>query len=131
LNTIKLFSGNFSNYLFIQIGAIDAGNFKGVDEMANLNDYVKNETGRYVNFMTQNGYHSEAFTSIGTDIAEEVDKILPVVLNKYPNTVFFGGQIVFPKETFATRWLHNYIVFTLQKKFYRMGIPFVILPIRL
>jgi K+ transporter len=131
LSTIKLFSGNFNNYIFIQIGAIDAGNFKGIDEVTNLDVFVKKETARYVNFMRKNGYNSEAFTSIGTDITEEIDKILPEILNKYPNTVFFGGQIVFPKETFATRWLHNYIVFTLQKKFYRIGIPFVILPIRL
>ncbi len=131
LNTIKLFSGNFSNYIFIQIGAIDAGNFKGIDEMENLNVYVKKEADRYVSFMQNNGYNSEAFTSIGIDVAEEVDKVLPGILEKYPNTVFFGGQIVFPKETFVTRWLHNYIVFTLQKKFYRIGIPFVILPIRL
>jgi amino acid transporter len=131
LSTIKLFSGNFKNYIFIQVGAIDAGNFKGIDEIDNLNEYVKKEADRYVEFMHKNGYHSEAFTSIGIDIAEEIEKILPKILNKYSNTVFFGGQIVFPKETFATRWLHNYIVFTLQKKFYREGLPFVILPIRL
>ncbi len=131
LSTIKLFSGNFRNYIFIQVGAIDAGNFKGIDEIENLNNYVKKEAEQYVNFMHKNGYNSEAFTTIGIDIAEEVEKILPKILDKYSNVVFFGGQIVFPKETFATRWLHNYIVFTLQKKFYRIGIPFVILPIRL
>ena len=131
LSTIRLFSGNFKNYIFIQVGAVDAGNFKGIDEIANLRNYVKKEAGRYVEFMCKNGYHSEAFTSIGIDVAEEIEKILPDILDKYSNVVFFGGQVVFPRETFATRWLHNYIVFTLQKKFYRTGIPFVILPIRL
>jgi hypothetical protein len=44
--------------------------------------------------------------------------------------VFFGGQLVFPQDSFITRWLHNYAVFALQRKFYQQGFPFLILPIR-
>jgi hypothetical protein len=44
--------------------------------------------------------------------------------------MFFGGQIVFPEETFFTRLLHNYIVFAIQRRLYTRGVPFMILPIR-
>jgi len=44
--------------------------------------------------------------------------------------MFFGGQLVFPEESFISRWLHNYTVFVMQKMFYSKGIPFVLLPIR-
>ena len=47
-----------------------------------------------------------------------------------PDVVFFGGQLVFPKDTLLTRFLHNYTVFAIQQRFYHKGIPFVILPIR-
>jgi hypothetical protein len=43
---------------------------------------------------------------------------------------FFGGQLVFRKETFFTRFLHNYAVFSLQRRFYQQGLPLLILPIR-
>ena len=49
---------------------------------------------------------------------------------KYPNCVFFGGQLVFPHETFMTRLLHNHTVFTIQKRLYHQGIPFMVLPVR-
>jgi hypothetical protein len=44
--------------------------------------------------------------------------------------VFFGGQVVFPRETFFTRLLHNALVFSAQQRFYRLGYLFLILPIR-
>jgi hypothetical protein len=80
--------------------------------------------------MDEHGYYAEAFTSVGTDVVEQINSLVPSINSKYSNVVFFGGQIVFPEESFMTRWLHNYIVFSVQKKFYRQGIPFVILPIR-
>jgi hypothetical protein len=63
-------------------------------------------------------------------VVHEASKLAPQITGRYPQAVFFGGQIVFPKETFLTRLLHNYTVFSMQRKFYHEGIPVVILPIR-
>ncbi len=131
LSTIRLFKGSFKNYIFVQIGAIDAGNFKGSVEIENLETHIKAETNKYVSFMKNNGYYSEAVWRVGIDVVEEIDNIVPEITSRFSNVVFFGGQIVFPEDTFITRWLHNYIVFAVQRKFYRQGIPFVILPIRI
>jgi len=84
-----------------------------------------------VSFMRRHGYHAEGRWSIGTDIVEEVAKTAPNLLEKYPGAVFFGGQLVFPEDSFMTRLLHNYVVFSVQRQLYRLGIPFVILPVRL
>ena len=35
-NVIRFFGSEFKNFVFIEIGIIDAGNFKGSDEMENL-----------------------------------------------------------------------------------------------
>jgi hypothetical protein len=51
-------------------------------------------------------------------------------MQRFPGVVFFGGQIVFEKETFLTRWLHNYTVFSLQRRLYNYGIPFMVMPVR-
>ncbi len=131
LNIIRLFSGIFKNFVFVEIGIIDAGNFKGVLEISNLEKKISKDTNHYVKFIRQNGYHSEAFTSAGIDIVEEIEKITQNVRTKYPNSIFFGGQIVFNKETFASRLLHNQVVFTVQKKLYQLGIPFLVMPIKL
>jgi amino acid transporter len=128
---IKLFGSSFKNYVFIQIGAIDAGNFKGVAELTKLESKIRKDSNHYVRFMTENGYHTEAYTAVGNDIVSEIENLTEVVKAKYTNSVFFGGQIVFKKETFTSRLLHNQIVFTVQRKLYQMGIPFLVLPIRL
>ncbi len=126
----KLFHRNFKNYVFIQIGMVDAGNFKGVEELAKLHDHVRSESDRYVEFARRHGYHADGFTAVGNDVVKEVLELAPRIARQYPNCIFFGGQLVFPEETFVTRWLHNYITFALQRGFYQQGIPFVIVPIR-
>ncbi len=80
--------------------------------------------------MKRHGYYAEGFYSIGIDVADEITTIAPKILERFPQAVFFGGQLVFQEETFLSRLLHNYIVFAVQRRFYHQGIPFVILPIR-
>jgi len=127
---LRVFGGVFKNFVFVQVGIIDAGNFKGADEIDRLRAHVLDEVDHYVDYMREHGYYAEGFYSLGTDVVEELARIAPKIVAKYPNSVFFGGQLVFPKDTVASRWLHNYTVFAVQKRFYRAGFPFVLLPIR-
>ena len=129
-SVIRLFGGMFKNFVFVSVGAIDAGVFKGADEIGALRTKVADDVQRYVKFMNQNGYHAEAISAIGVDIVDEATKLAPGIIDRYPQSVFFGGQLVFPVDSLIVRWLHNYTVFALQRKFYHRGIPFVILPIR-
>jgi len=127
---IRLFGGVFKNFVFVQIGIVDAGNFKGRDEVGRVESEVKTDITRYVKFMNKQGFYAEGIFEVGTDVVEEVSNIAPRILKRFPNSVFFGGQLIFPQDSFAIRFLHNYTVFAMQKKLYREGIPFVILPIR-
>lgn len=126
----KLFGGIYKNFVFVQIGVIDVGVFKGIEEIEALQKHVKDDVNRYVGFIKEYGYHGEFYTSIGTDIVEEVEKLSPQILQKFPNAVFFGGQIVFPHSYILAKWLHNFTVFSSQEKLYTKGIPFIILPVR-
>ncbi|MDO8662140.1 MAG: APC family permease [Candidatus Omnitrophota bacterium] len=127
---IRLFGGVFKNFIFVQVGVVDAGNFKGRDEIGRIESEVKNDLARYIRFMNKQGFYAEGVFEVGTDVVEEVGNIAPKILARFPYAVFFGGQLIFPKDSFAVRFLHNYTVFAMQKKLYREGIPFVILPIR-
>ena len=129
-SVFRLFGSTYKNYVFVEIGSIDAGNFKGADEIDNLGSFVRNETSKYVDYMNDHGYYSEAYFSLGTDVVDEVNKLVPAIREKFPDIVFFGGQLVFTKESMMDRWLHNYTVFAIQQNLYVHGIPFVILPIK-
>ena len=127
---MRLFGEIYKNFVFVQIGVVDTGNFKGAMEIEHLQVEVKKEVDRYVDYMKRHGYYAEGFSSIGNDVIEEVTKIAPEILERFSQSVFFGGQLVFPQDSFLSRFLHNYIVFAIQRKFYHEGIPFVILPIK-
>jgi amino acid transporter len=129
-NVMRLFGGVFKNFIFVQVGVIDVGNFKGAQEVGHLETQSKVEVSRYVNLMKRNGFYAEGISEIGVDIIDEVIKITPKITERFPSAMFFGGQLVFEKDSFVHRLLHNHIVFALQRKLYHMGIPFVILPIR-
>ncbi len=124
----------FKNYVFVQIGIVDAANFKGVEEMDQLKKNLHKSTSIYEYLMRKYGYYTETFTAIGTDVVNEMLVLIPEISNKFPNAVYFGGQLVFPKQgffkKFMTNLLHNNIVFTIQEELYYKGIPFVLLPIR-
>jgi amino acid transporter len=126
----RLFGGLYKNFVFVEIGAIDAGSFKGADEIGHLGEHIMSESGKYVSYMKDHGYYAEAFTSLGTDIVDEINKLVPSITEKFPDIVFFGGQLVFSNESMLDRILHNYTVFAVQQNLYLKGIPFIILPIR-
>jgi hypothetical protein len=109
---------------------IDAGNFKGADEIQHLRHYVQAQLDRYVNFMRRRGYYAEGRYELGIDALEEIDKMAPDVIRKFPKSVFFGGQLAFGDDTLYSRWLHNYLVMAAQTRLHNRGIPFIILPIR-
>ena len=130
LGVIRLFGDAFKNFVFMQIGVIDAGNFKGAKEVDRLKQEVDTNVNKYVDFMKKHGYYSEGVASIGVNVVDEGTDLAPKILERFPNAVFFGGQLIFEKDSIVAKLFHNYTVFTMQKRLYREGIPFVILPIR-
>ena len=126
----RLFGKLYQNFVFVQIGIVDAGNFKGYEEIEGLEKHIKDELAKYVEFVTKQGYYAESVSSMGTDVADQITQVATGVCKRFPQAVFFAGQLVFPRETFFTRRLHNYIAFSVQRRLYQEGVPFVILPIR-
>lgn len=130
-SVFKQFGGNFNNFVFLQVGLIDAAAFKGHAELEDVQNKVKEQLNCYVELLKQHGYNAEGIYRFGTDTVEEIDKAASDILKKYPNATFFGGQIIFPKSSFMSRLLHNYTVFSAQQRLYKKGIPLFVLPIEL
>jgi len=128
IHTITLFDGTFDKYVFVEIGILNVRTFKGLEELQALEKSVSDDLDKYVALAKRHGFKSESIKLLGTNVVEETIKEAFKIQKKYPNCVFFGGQLVFPRETFRTRYLHNHAAFALQKRFYQEGIPFVILP---
>jgi hypothetical protein len=130
LTVVRMFPKVYQNFVFVQVGVLDAGNFKGADEVDHLSQHARQEVDRFVAYMSQRGFYAEGHYALGTDIVDEAAKLCDVIAGKFPQAQFFAGQLVFKDENLATRWLHNHTVFELQRRLYHHGRVMLILPIQ-
>ena len=130
LAVVRMFPKVYTNFVFVQVGVLDAGNFKGAAEVENLREHSRVEVDRYIAYMGKRGFYTEGHIALGTDIVEEAAKLCDVIAEKFPQAQFFAGQLVFKDESMVTRWLHNHTVFELQRRLYQHGRAMLILPIQ-
>ncbi len=130
LNQFRIFPNQFKQIVFVSVGAIDSGRFKGADEIEALRKSTEGELQKYVEFARKLGIPAEYRYSIGTDIVDELESLCLQASKDYPRSVTFGGQLVFQKEGAIVRWLHNQTCPALQRRLAFHGLPMVILPVR-
>jgi hypothetical protein len=126
----RLFPNHFKNLVFVSIGVIDSGRFKGLSEIENLRRMKEDDLKSFVDFANCLGWYAEYRYSLGIDLMEELEKLCKSVAKEFPRSVFFAGKLVFQEENFLTRMLHNHTPFTLEQRLQFEGLEMMILPVR-
>lgn len=127
----KLFKHQeFKNLVFIHVGRIDSAKFKGVEEIENLRESVESDLKRYVDLAARMGYASEFRYSLGTDVPTEISKICERLADDYVEPVFFSAKLIFARENWINRFLHNQTSLELQRRLLFQGQNMIVLPIR-
>ena len=127
----RVFPGHFKNFVFLSVGLIDSGRFKGRAEIDELMKNVDQNLDKYVALANRMGFYAEARSTVGTDIVKELLFLCHKVAPDWRKRVYFMGQLAFEGETTWTRLLHNQTSFELQRKLLFHGFEAVILPIRM
>lgn len=127
---VRLFGGVYKNFVFVEVALIDAGAYKGADEVENLDAHVRSGLEKYAGLMRRHGYHAETATIMSHDVVDGCVRLAPDILARFPHAMFFMGQLVFPEESWISKLFHNNAVFAVQRKLCGLGVPFLILPIR-
>jgi amino acid transporter len=130
LNSIHFAPGYFGNFVFISVGVVDSGNFKGSGAVGALRQYTEETLAKYVTLARSLGMPATSYAAIGTDIVDELEKVCLDVSHDFPKARFFAGQLVFHKETWVDRLLYNQTATSLQRRLQWAGLPMVILPCR-
>jgi amino acid transporter len=130
LNIQRLFPNHFRNVVFVSVGVVDTGQFKGHAEIQNLRIKKEEDLKSFVDFATCLGWYAEYRCDFGVDLIEELEQLCDSVVKEFPRCVFFSGKLVFEEENLLTRWLHNHTPYTLQQKLQFRGRDMMILPIR-
>jgi amino acid transporter len=131
LTLLRMFPEHFASVVFVSIAVVDSDNFKGVDELAQLEARTQQHLSRYRGFAAALGLPSGSRYAVGTEVAVEAEKIGKELLARYPKALVVAGQIIFEQDTAWNRLLHNETAFTIQRRLQHVGVPMVVLPVQL
>src|SRR5579885_1295770 len=126
----RLFGHQFRNVVFVSVGEVDSGLFKSHEELQALEQSLVDDLEEYSKFAANLGFHSEVRLGLGTDVVLELKRLCTQVAHEFPNCVFFAGKLVFERETFFNRFLHNQTALEIQNWLQFQGLSMVILPVR-
>ncbi len=130
LSIFRFFPGYFRNVVFVSIGVIDSGNFKGASQLEALEEATEAMLARYVELARKLGVSATSEWHLGTDVVSEAERACESVGRRYPRHMFFGGKLVFERERWYERFLHNETAFTIQRRLAWNGHPMTVLPVR-
>ena len=130
LTVQRMFPRHFKNMVFVSVGLVDSGQFKGTESVQELEQKVQGDLERYVELAQKMGYYAEYRYTLGTDLIEELEQICHDLQKEFRRSIVFAGQLVFQRETVFTRTLHHETAFSIQRRLQFAGIQVIILPIR-
>jgi amino acid transporter len=130
LNVFRAFPGHFKNLVFLSVGVVDSGEFKGEHAVENLRQRTEEMLTNYVGLATGLGMPATARMAIGTEAVAEAEKLCLEVAREFPHIVFFAGKMIFQRETWYHRLLHNETALAIEKRLRWVGKCMVTMPIR-
>jgi amino acid transporter len=130
LSIPRLFPNHFKNVVFISVGVIDSSTFKGAEELENLKQATEENLKSFVEYANCLGWPAEYRCSVGVSLLDEIEKVCKAVAREYPRVMFFAGKLVFEREHFVSRVLHNHTPYALERRLQFEGMHLIILPVR-
>lgn len=131
LRILENFKGVYQNFIFIRIGVLNSKIYRGSEELSQFKNQVKEDGRKYVNIANKFGLYAKSIWTIGTDPVNEVYRIVKRIRPLLTGTTFFGGQLIFSRTFYLSKILHNHTIFSIQKRFFKFGIPILIFPIKI
>lgn len=130
LTIIRLFPNHYKNFVFISVDVVDAGLLKGMDDLKASIVHTEEDLKKYVTFANAHGFSADYRLSAGTDALEEITKLARDVAAAYPRSIFFSGKLIFEREKWYQRILHNETAFEIQRRLQFAGMNAMVLPVR-
>jgi Amino acid permease len=130
MTLLRMFPGHFRGVVFVTIGVVDSGVFKGADELNALEGRARAVLARYERFGRSLGLATASRYAIGTEVTLEAERIARELFQEYPQALVVAGQLIFREDSLWNRILHNETAFLVQRRLQRLGIPMIVLPIR-
>ncbi len=130
LHVHRSFPNQFKNFLFAAVGVIDSGAFKGQKEIEALTSSTEEGLRRYVELVQGLGFAGGYRFAIDIEVVDAAEMLCRQISKEFPRSIFFAGQLIFQRETWYQRLLHNQTAFAIQRRLQWHDLTMVILPVR-
>jgi len=131
LNVFRAFPGFYKGLVFVSVGVVDSGEFKGEGAIEELQARTREMLDRYLEMARGLGVAATARMAVGTDTVDTAERLCLDVAKEFPKSTFFSGRMIFQKERWYHALLHNNTASALQKRLQWAGKTMVTLPARL
>ncbi|MFL5400034.1 MAG: amino acid transporter, partial [Myxococcales bacterium] len=130
LTIIKLFPRYFHNVVFMSVAVVDSATFQGVEEVDRVREETELALQKYVDLARRMGIPADFKSSIGTEAVAECERLATEVAREYERSIFFSGKLIFERERWWDRLLHNETAYSIQRRLQFAGLAMVVLPVR-
>lgn len=130
-SVMRMFPHHFKNYVFLSVGIVDMGSFKGQAALTKMRRAVNNVLDYFVQYCQQHDMAAESYADYGTDTIEKLIHLSEQISDKYPKCIFFSSKLIFEHDNWLTRMLHNETPMSLQRQLHLRGKELVILPMKI
>jgi hypothetical protein len=130
LNVFRSFPGHFKGLVFVTVGVVDSGEFKGEHAVEDLTRRTQEVLAQYIALAAHLGVPATSRMAVGTEAVAEAEQLCLQVAREFPKAVFFAGKMIFQRERWYHRLLHNETALAVEKRLRWVGKTMVTLPIR-
>jgi len=126
----RLFPAYFKNFVFVSVGVIDSASFVNVEAVDEVRDRTAGDLRRYVELATGLGLAADSRMAVGTEAVATAAELCGRIATEFPRSIFFAGKLIFERERWYQRLLHNETAYQLQRRLQFAGLNAMVLPVR-
>ncbi len=131
LTLLRMFPGHFQGIVFVSIAVVDSESFKGAEQVGLLEKRTREGLLWYEQYARSLDLRAASAFAVGTEVPMEAEKIAAALVRRYPRALFVAGQLIFEEDSLWNRALHNETAFMVQTRLQRLGIPMIVVPVRI
>src|ERR1041385_951680 len=130
LNVFRAFPQHFNGLVFLSVGVVDSGEFKGEHALEHVQTRTTEMLDRYRALAAELKLPSAARTRTGTEVVATAEELCLEVAKEFPRVTFFAGKLIFQRPKWWHGFLHNETARAIQERLQWAGKTMVTLPIR-
>jgi amino acid transporter len=131
LTVQRTFPGFFKNFVFLSVGVVDSATMKGIEEVDRMRLRTEQALQQYDDLAHRMKLAADHRMEVGTEAIPVAEKLCLEIAREYPRAVFFAGKLVFERERWYQRFLHNETAYQLQRRLQFDGLNAMVLPVRI